>query len=102
MVIKAGGVISVEIMESRDNEMDNAILVIDMPSKCGECKLRMGMICTPTLKDIDSVNAKMDWCPLREVPQKKDYYYCDRSIWAYERIGYNACIDEIMKGSDAE
>ena len=41
-----------------------------------------------------------DWCPLREVPQKKDYDYCDRSIWTHERIGFNACIDEIMKGSE--
>lgn len=79
--------------------MSKAILVMDMPKKCGECLLRMSMICTPTLKDIDSVNAKMDWCPLREVPQKRSTEY-NPARNPYITEGYNACIDEIMKGSE--
>ncbi len=88
--------------------MSKAILVMGMPKKCGECSLRMSMICTPTLKDIDSVNAKMDWCPLREAPKKKgewiptviqDIEVCGRKKDKFVS-GYNACIDEIMKGSE--
>ena len=80
--------------------MSKAILVMDMPKKCGECSLRMSMICTPTLKDIDSVNAKMDWCPLREVPQKKDEEKA-YTMTQYQRSqGYNECIDEILEGSE--
>lgn len=41
-------------------------------------------------------------CPLREVPKKKDkdrtYYDTDYNY----ALGYNACIDEIMKGSEEE
>lgn len=80
--------------------MSKAILVMDMPSCCDECDV----ICTQyytAIKDKNFENyMKPNNCPLREVPQKKDYDYCDRSIWTHERIGYNACIDEIMKGSE--
>lgn len=80
--------------------MSKAILVIDMPNKCGECSLRMAMICTPTMKDIDSVNAKMEWCPLRKVPQKWDE---NKALtWENKKFidGRNACIDEIMRGAE--
>lgn len=52
--------------------MNKAILVLEMPNKCGECSLRMGMICTPTLKDIESVDKKMDYCPLKPLSEKEE------------------------------
>lgn len=87
--------------------MIKAILVMDnMPENCRKCDLRVigaYNFCTGAGgRKIDQMkiineDIKPDWCPLREVPQKKDYDYCDRSIWTHERIGYNACIDEILK-----
>lgn len=74
--------------------MSKAILVMDMPNICGECALRMAMICTPTMKDIDNVNTKMDWCPLKIVPDKlKD----TNSLDEYETgfvDGWNNFIEE--------
>lgn len=50
------------------------------------------------------VGGKPEWCPLRELPQKKEEhpkeYYEFGSIGLSFCIGYNACIDEIMKGSE--
>lgn len=83
-----------------------AILVMDMPESCLKCPL-----CSDAdeclVQDEDAnFRASDSWeelrksCPLRELPEKKDYDYCDRSIWTHERIGYNACIDEILGGSE--
>ena len=51
--------------------MEKAVLEIEMPKKCGECSCRMGMVCVPTLKDIESVNQKMEWCPLKPISEKE-------------------------------
>lgn len=87
--------------------MSKAMLVMDMPESCYECKLHFTKrncedICMKKDKyiEVNIFTRKPKWCPLREVPKKKDYDYCDRSIWTHERIGYNACIDEILKGSE--
>ena len=102
--------------------MSKAILVMDMPKKCLECPLKykseelsLGNFtyqqlfrCKYEPEDISEddgdivylndimMKGKPNWCPLREVPQKKDYYF-DGSIWTHERIGWNACIDTILK-----
>lgn len=85
--------------------MSKAILVMDMPKSCRECDLRVIGSCNfctgaggrkiDQMKIINN-DIKPDWCPLREVPQKQDYYF-DGSIWTHERIGWNACIDKILK-----
>lgn len=78
--------------------MSKGILIIDMPSRCGECALRMAMICTPTMKDIDSVNTKMDWCPLSKVPQRisPDGQECFSELKYMD--GWNDCINQILRG----
>lgn len=83
-------------MDWRNKYMSKAILVIDKPNMCGECALRMAMICTPTMKDIDSVNTKMDWCPLQQMPEKSHTGKSDYYQWGDWEDGWNACIDGLL------
>jgi len=85
--------------------MSKAILVIDMPRCCKECLLilRYGnCFCVKELRECsgkDKNVRKPDWCPLREVPQKKELYLAINSEKGYCE-GYNACIDEIGGGAN--
>ena len=63
---------------------------------CGECALRMAMICTPTMKDIDSVNTKMNWCPLQNPPDKEEGSDCFDEFEDGYAQGWNDCIEEIF------
>lgn len=115
--------------------MSKAILVMDMPETCLECPFKYKSeemplgnytyqslfrcryepehydedeeVYTDYLNDI-MMKGKPDWCPLREVPQKKDEWIptviqdievCGRKKDKFVS-GYNACIDEIMRGSE--
>ena len=81
---------------------DKAILVMDMPDSCAECKMFIKIyndMCCRAANN-RSINYpypegsfKQDWCPLKPVPEKYDL--CD-SYYDYE-LGYNRCIDEILK-----
>lgn len=98
--------------------MSKSILVIDTPERCLDCPCHFtGMIrinpsgkerhihisCGIRDKDIMSDEVKPDWCPLHEVPPKKDKIEikrnCDYEANLYASA-YNTAIDEILKGSD--
>ena len=93
--------------------MSKAYLIMDMPNSCDECRLarlvgRSEVMCAidkmATRKYEDACKDRPDCCPLRELPQKydeKDYTPIkdERYENGYED-GYNACIDEIMRGSE--
>lgn len=74
-----------------------AVLVIDMPKYCFECQLAVDGWCYGT---IDS-GIRPSWCPLKEMPQKKDVYHLRRNVLSDYEVGYgegwNACIEEIEK-----
>lgn len=82
--------------------MSKAILVMDMPKNCNECDV----ICTKYYSALHNgdiaVLTKPNGCPLKELPQRKGLlnqlpmYDTDTH---YEQ-GWNACIDEILKGSE--
>ena len=87
------------------------MLIMDMPSSCEECdffkELRWNRhYCTQkNCKEIEGYVSdfryeKPTWCPLREVPQKKEIAFRDSDITRIEKIGYNACIDEILGGAE--
>lgn len=97
--------------------MSKAILVMDMPKNCYECNLRFTNlscedICSKDNKyiEVNIFERKPNWCPLREVPQKKDYEVLKAGARGYGKTqnmlsnahinGYNACIDEILKGAE--
>lgn len=86
--------------------MAKAMLIIDMPKACYECPfayitLRERECLIEDMDiDVDVKSKKPTWCPLREVPQKKDI---NEAILVSERgyvEGYNACIDEILGGGE--
>lgn len=88
--------------------MSKSILVIDTPECCGKCPCFLEVstdCCGVNGKDIDS-HGKPDWCPLRDFPEMKEIRnFClgsdDYAQQGYQQ-GWNACIDEILKGDDAE
>ena len=83
--------------------MSKAILVMDMPSSCEKCDLQIFGRCEKTKKSIvgtpSDLKSKPDWCPLKPMPSKKstEYNPCRNP---YIAEGYNACIDEILGGSE--
>lgn len=82
--------------------MAKAILIMDMPEQvcqkcilCYETENEDEYLCCATGKLVPD-GEKPEWCPLRELPEKKELYlsinnqkgYCD---------GWNACLDKILK-----
>ena len=84
--------------------MAKAMLIMDMPSSCNECRLHVVFgakgigVCTGTegSKKRTYDNGKGAICPLRECPTKKENQYDNRVF----EFGYNACIDEILGGGE--
>lgn len=92
--------------------MAKAVLVMDMPESCDMCDFaddtqppRYGeqtLYCiAPGIGDdvTDYIACRPDWCPLRELPEKilelkSGYKDLNTSI---RRVGWNACLDEILK-----
>ena len=91
--------------------MAKAMLIIDMPSSCAECILgdddSSGLYCVPKEEYVDvedTTESRASFCPLVEVPKKKEEWDMDiihhESLDLGKRIGYNACIDEILGGAE--
>ena len=84
---------------------NKAILVIDMPKSCEECPMIIyGEECI--LQDKDTNFSDITWdelresCPLKELPEKMEVcgkYPQEDGITPSYKIGWNACIDEIVK-----
>ena len=78
------------------------MLIIDMPSNCLECPCMNELDECEAMKykDVGDIGRKPTWCPLREVPQKKVRYFSDNEYKSLQKLGYNACIDEILGGGE--
>ena len=77
--------------------MSKAVLVMDMPKDCYECKLQDWLTCR-IAKKCNTSHSRPDWCPLRELPERANHPdWCDGG--RYDK-GYNACIDELLKGEE--
>lgn len=90
--------------------MDKAVLIMDMPESCFGCNF---MYCDEesdpetcqameTARDIDLIEDRPDWCPLRELPGKKDTHttlecHTNGSWTEGMKAGWNACLNEILK-----
>jgi hypothetical protein len=87
--------------------MSKAVLVMDeMPECCADCELAdddsSGLYCVPADEYYDgkeSTEDRASFCPLRELPEKipelkSGYEDISTSI---RRVGWNACLDEILK-----
>lgn len=86
--------------------MPKAVLVMDMPECCADCQLAdddpSGLYCMfadDYYDGSDSSEDRASFCPLRELPEKipklkSGYENLSTSI---RRVGWNACLDEILK-----
>ena len=93
--------------------MNKGILVMDTAGCCGDCKCsyieKSTWICLARDgEEIGKDGIKPDWCPLRELPQKKEIMGMVGSFTIKDaeerarREGWNACIDEILKGGNTD
>lgn len=95
--------------------MAKAVLIMDMPENCKGCDFKaynainkpICILCTTSYvghfyerkeyRLIDTTSGKPDWCPLRELPERKK---ADTDLLTMESgivVGWNACLDEILK-----
>lgn len=83
--------------------MSKAILVMDMPTCCSECPCCYVPRCEVFQKGITRENiyeSKPNWCPLREISKKKEANVMHYDTDYNYALGFNDCIDEILKGSE--
>lgn len=89
--------------------MSKAILVVDMPKNCKECRLcspsresHTGQFCWkcaihPSIM-IKKSGEKPEWCPLMELPKKKRTVGNEsENDELCMNAGWNNCIDELLK-----
>lgn len=88
--------------------MSKAVLVMDMPSSCLKCPIGKNMsnsieVCIQCPLGKCAVDAETetrpDWCPLREL-KKKNTGKVVGDYLTGKVNGYNACIDELLKGEE--
>ena len=89
-----------------------AILVIDKPKMCDECKMHFKGIddngqfisaCCVMSKAYDNGSKVQEWCPLRPIPERKEVHYTDPLFGEVENltnIGYNKCLDDLEKQNE--
>lgn len=88
--------------------MSKAVLIMDMPKSCQSCKLSRktpcndwDRVCCPAGVYMDfkptMIVDRQDWCPLRELPEKKSEEFGQTVINAARAEGWNACLDAIME-----
>lgn len=93
--------------------MSKGIIIVDMPERCSICKklcrTDSGYAYCGYLDFDYQVNdymestpiGKPDWCPICPIPKKKYVHWdCANPYDTGNAEGYNACIDELMGGSD--
>lgn len=92
--------------------MSKSILVFDTPESCIDCPCCFAdntmiwcgkqheVLCEPMTHPEWIEKFKPDWCPLRDLPEKKDMEPGKTIIRAAQYEGWNMCIDEILKGAN--
>ena len=97
--------------------MSKSILVIDTPKNCRECNFRKHnefgrcYVCAAKnnyMIDRDAdIDVKPDWCPISPLPsyrpinediKRGDTKSMTHLITSIHDIGYNECLDAILKG----
>ena len=87
--------------------MSKAILIIDMPESCSECPFYSGVMGGRCLVDMHKYNSReidslvdierREWCPLKEIPDKKSEFSAQNDYILFSAKGWNNCINEILK-----
>lgn len=80
--------------------MKKAVLLMDVPYKCLDCNLSVldmdgSLSCyynkREICSDVGENNSRPEWCPLRELPNKKNW----GEIFNGNVKGWNDCLKEI-------
>ena len=78
--------------------MSKGIVLVDIPDKCDGCEMcgtLIGkVICVATIKKINDINARPEWCPIRPMPEKSSVTPLSSTSFLE---GWNAYIDAILK-----
>ena len=55
--------------------MSKSVLAIDTPEKCDSCMYvgTFHSFCKINCRDIKDTSVKPDWCPLKPLPERKEY-----------------------------
>lgn len=87
--------------------MSKSILVIDTPENCEQCRFSgcdEDVCCLEDqlISEREYFDKKPDWCPLKDVPDKKEitddnFSLSVDNVW---NKAWNACIDEILEGGN--
>ena len=86
--------------------MSKAILVMDMPKNCFDCRFQEMGFCEAVhsvgeMIPDDDLESKPDWCPLREMPEKKKTIGTESETERiYMNCSWNDCIDAIGGGDN--
>lgn len=83
--------------------MAKGIIVVDVPDDCRDCLIRSladDCIIGRKVEEYRHNKNKPDWCPIRQLPKKMEV--CGRypqpdGIMPSYKIGWNACLNEILK-----
>ena len=73
-----------------------AILVIDMPKRCGDCICHQCGFCLTNFGTVEMDDKPAVWCPLKPMPMKQKHKkgLCSDFILGFED-GWNSCVDVI-------
>lgn len=91
----------IENVREKGDCMEKAILIMDMPERCNNCYAAYmsttgEFICRASREKIPPKPRKRpDWCPLRELPEKKELYLSINNEKGY-CVGFNDCLDDIL------
>lgn len=86
--------------------MAKGVIVVDVPETCGDCACcqydgqydRCCGVNGEDLMNIDWNGEKPDWCPIKPIPPKQNNDNLYDDFYNGFDVGWNACIDEILKG----
>lgn len=92
--------------------MSKSILIIDTPDSCMGCNflycdMEENLETCQAKDESKKVNLneyeKPDWCPLKNLPEKKEIKELNgRPLLKAQFVGWNQCIDEIVKSGGIE
>lgn len=87
--------------------MRKGYILVDVPDKCSQCNFWFAKATAPVeyrcmakQRQLENLTEKPDWCPIRELPEKKEPMQFPISPllpWQYTEYdkGWNACLEQM-------